>query len=110
MTDMGTSDFLTPDLEKFKPQGGLSMSEVDYNPEDDAQELTEAIGAIQRFVKMPKDQKVLVVKHVIDKQIGSDPGASLPSIPGLTPELTEAVTDPLLSLAANAIIKALMDE
>ena len=69
-----------------------------------AKEVTEGTRAIMEFATLPNVDKVSVIKHVLDAEIGSDPGAHIPSIPGLTPEMTELITDPLLDLAAKAIV------
>lgn len=69
-----------------------------------AQEVAEAVPAIRKFARLPKADKVKVMRHVLDKQIGTDATAALKSIPGLTPEITEAVTDPMLDLMAKMLI------
>jgi len=74
-----------------------------FDPEQEATEFTEGIRSVIRFTKMDKAQRLAMIKAAVDKQIGTDPGAALPAIPGLTPAITEAVTDPLLDLIVKAV-------
>ena len=60
-------------------------------PEVIANEVGEGMDAVVAFVALPAATKVAVVKHLLDAEIGSDEGARLKSLPGMTPEITEMV-------------------
>lgn len=74
------------------------------DPQLVAKEVLEGVAAIGDFIHLPPAEKVQVVKHILDAEIGSDEGARLKSLPGMTPEITEMVTDPLLDMLAQVIV------
>jgi hypothetical protein len=69
-----------------------------------AREVIEAVPAIRKFLAMPREDKVLVAKHILDAQIGSDETAVIKNIPGMTADMTELITDPLLDVGAKALV------
>jgi len=77
--------------------------------EDQAAELAldinEAIPAAIAFAKLPTEDKALVIRYFLDGLIGTDENAVIESIPGLTPEMTEVVTDVVFKLLADAASK-----
>lgn len=68
-------------------------------------ELNEAIPAAITFAKLPTKDKALVIKYFADGLIGTDETALIDNIPGLTPEITEVLTDALLNVLAEQIAK-----
>ncbi|NIM20842.1 MAG: hypothetical protein GTN64_00230 [Candidatus Latescibacteria bacterium] len=79
------------------------MADETPTPEQEAQELSEAVVVIRNFNKKPRPERVQVLKHLLDKQIGTDDTAVLKTIPGLTPQVTEMMTDPLLDILASVV-------
>jgi len=75
-----------------------------------AAKVAGAVPAIREFIAVDKEDKIHIVKHLLDKQVGTDETAIIASIPGLTPELTEMITDPLLDVLAAAVVKWLVGE
>ena len=69
-----------------------------------ALEIVEGSRAVIGFAGLPAHVKVDVVKEILDAEIGSDVGAHIPTIPGLTPAMTEMITDPLLELLAKTVV------
>ena len=70
-------------------------------------ELNEAIPAAIKFARLRTEYKAEVIKHFLDGLIGTDEAAIIKKIPGLTPEITEMVTDGLLGVLGNALAKYL---
>ena len=81
------------------------MPLTDDQAADLAIEMNEAIPAVITFAKLPTDDKALVIKNFLDGLIGTDEAAIIKKIPGLTPEITEMVTDGLLGVLGNALAK-----
>ncbi len=75
-----------------------------------AADVAAAVPAIRAFIAVDKEDKIHIVKHLLDKQVGTDETALISTIPGLTPELTEMITDPLLDVLAAAVVKWLAGE
>ncbi len=71
------------------------------------QDLAEAVGVVIEVVRLPNEDRVLIAKHFIDDLIGTDETAVIESLPFLTPESTELVTDIVVPLIADALIKKL---
>jgi hypothetical protein len=69
-----------------------------------ALEIAEAVPAIRNFLGLPREDKLVVAKHLADKMIGSDPTAQLKSVPGMTPAVLEMVSDPILGLIAELLV------
>jgi hypothetical protein len=86
------------------------MGMTDEEAKDVAKEIAEAIPALRDFFSLPREDKVLVAKHLLDMQVGTDATAQVKAIPGLTPEMTETITDPILGIAANAVIGLFNDD
>ena len=72
---------------------------------DIAIELNEAIPAAITFAKLPTADKALVIQQFVDGLIGTDESALIKSIPGLTPEITEVVTDSFIRILGGALAK-----
>jgi len=68
-------------------------------------EINEAIPAAITFAKLPTTEKALVIKHFADNLVGTDETALIETIPGLTPEITEVITDALINVLAAQIAK-----
>lgn len=73
-----------------------------------ALEIAEAVPAIRKFAKLTSEEKVVVVRHLLDMQIGTDATAVVTSVAGMPPALVESVTDPVLVVAANAFVKFIL--
>jgi hypothetical protein len=86
------------------------MAITDVEAEAMAVEIAEAIPALRDFFALPREDKVVVGKHLLDKQVGTDATAQIKSLPGLTSEMTETITDPLLGIAAKAVIGLFDDD
>jgi hypothetical protein len=69
-----------------------------------AKEVVEAIPAIRQFLSLPREDKVPVAKHILDAQIGSEETAVFKGVAGMTPEIVEMVSDPMLEMGAKALI------
>jgi hypothetical protein len=72
-----------------------------------ALDLAEAIQVVVDVVRMDNADRVLVAKYFIDDLIGTDETAVLTSLPFMTPELTETVSDLLVPILAEALIAKL---
>lgn len=76
--------------------------------DDQAKEIAIALdNNIDKFSASSREDKVLIVKHYLDAQIGSEPGAEIKSIPGvpmLSGELLEKISDIVLGAAASIIV------
>lgn len=69
-----------------------------------AKEVIEAIPAIRTFLSLPREDKVPVAKHILDAQIGNEETAVFKGIAGITPDILELISDPMLEMGAKALI------
>jgi hypothetical protein len=67
----------------------------------------EAIQTVVKIFGMENVDRVLVAQYFIDDMIGTDETAQLQSLPFMTPELTETLTDLLIPILAQALIAKL---
>jgi hypothetical protein len=85
------------------------MKMADLSPAEHDQmatDLAEGIDVFQTLFRVSNEDRIQVIKKLLDREIGTDPSADFKTIPGLTPELTETITDPLLDVMANVINNA----
>jgi isopenicillin N synthase-like dioxygenase len=80
------------------------MAIADVEAQTIALEVAEAVPALRKFFALPREDKIVVAKHMVDSQIGSDDTAQIRSVAGMTPEMVEMITDPLLGVIASALI------
>ena len=83
------------------------MSLTDAEAKTLALEVNEVIPASIVFYSLNTEDKALVIKHFLDGLIGTDETAVISNIPGISPALTESLTDGVLDVVANALAKYL---
>lgn len=78
----------------------------------EAQKLEDGIRMIVSFVRRPAEEKVTIIREALDAEIGSDPGALFPTIPGLPMPagFVETISDPMLDILAKLLLKVLTGE
>jgi hypothetical protein len=72
-----------------------------------AMDLAEAVNVIIEVIGMDNVDRVLIAKYFLDDLIGTDETAVIEALPFMTPELTETITDLIIPLIADAVIKKL---
>lgn len=77
-----------------------------------AVEVKQGIVNTHNFLKRPRDEKILILREALDMEIGDDPGAMFPTIPGLPlpAGFIETMTDPLLDKFAEIMLKIMTGE
>ena len=72
-----------------------------------ALDLAEAVAVVIDIFGQDNVSRVLVAKHFLDNMIGTDETAQIESLPYMTPELTETITDLIIPIIASALINKL---
>ena len=75
----------------------------------EAKKVEDGVRAVISFLQRPAEEQVLIVREALDAEIGSDPGALFPTVPGvpIPAGFVETISDPLLDTIAKLGLKLL---
>lgn len=81
------------------------MALTDAQVQAMADEISEAVPALRQFFALPREDQIKVGGKLFDGMVGTDETAQLKSLPMMSPEMLETLTDMVGPLVVGALIK-----
>ena len=75
-----------------------------------ADETAEAVPALRKFFSLGREDQIKVAAILFDRMIGTDDTAQIRSLPMMSSEMLESITDMLAPLMAAGLVKLLVGD